>query len=68
LYRQLSRSDCIFRPSDQTDPRPGRNREKKRQKEDGSWANDNKAFMETNPDLATAYALLALSYCKAGKK
>ena len=29
-----------------------------------SWANDDKSFYETNPDLATAYALLALSYCK----
>jgi squalene-hopene/tetraprenyl-beta-curcumene cyclase len=37
---------------------------KKRQKADGSWANDNPAFLENNPDLATAYALLALSYCK----
>jgi len=41
---------------------------KKRQKPDGSWANDNPAFLENNPDLATAYALLALSYCKPGAK
>lgn len=41
---------------------------KKRQKADGSWANDNKEFYENNQDLATAYALLALSYCtKPGK-
>ena len=37
---------------------------KKRQKADGSWSNDNNAFFENNPDLATAYAILALSYCK----
>ena len=37
---------------------------KKRQKADGSWANDNKAFFENSPELATAYALLSLSYCK----
>jgi hypothetical protein len=41
---------------------------KKRQMPDGSWANENPAFIENNPDLATAYALLALSYCKAAKK
>lgn len=41
---------------------------KKLQKPDGSWANDNSAFLETNPDLATAYALLALSYCQPQKK
>lgn len=37
---------------------------KKRQKPDGSWSNDNRAFFENNPDLATAYAILALTYCK----
>lgn len=37
---------------------------KKRQKADGSWANDNKQFFENSPELATAYALLSLSYCK----
>ncbi len=37
---------------------------KKRQKPDGSWVNDeSQAFLENNPDLCTAYALLALSYC-----
>jgi squalene-hopene/tetraprenyl-beta-curcumene cyclase len=41
---------------------------KKRQKPDGSWSNDNNAFFENAPELATAYAVLALSYCKAGKK
>lgn len=41
---------------------------KKRQKENGSWANENNAFFENNPDLATAYAILALSYCRPAKK
>ena len=40
---------------------------KSRQQKDGSWANDNVAFFENNPDLATAYALLALSYCRPAK-
>lgn len=34
------------------------------QKPDGTWANDNKAFLENQPELATAFALLALSYCR----
>lgn len=34
-----------------------------RQKADGSWANENPRWMESNPDLVTAYSLLALSYC-----
>jgi squalene-hopene/tetraprenyl-beta-curcumene cyclase len=37
---------------------------KKRQKPDGSWANSNGAFLENLPELATAFALLALSYCR----
>ena len=37
---------------------------KKRQKADGSWANDNRQFLENTPELATAYAILSLSYCK----
>jgi squalene-hopene/tetraprenyl-beta-curcumene cyclase len=37
---------------------------KKKQKPDGSWANENKAFLENTPELATAFAILALSYCK----
>lgn len=37
---------------------------KKRQQKDGSWANDNKAFLETQPELATAFALLSIGYCK----
>ena len=34
------------------------------QKADGSWANDNRAFLENQPELATAFAVLALGYCK----
>ena len=37
---------------------------KKRQKDDGSWVNANGQFLENLPELATAFALLALSYCK----
>jgi len=37
---------------------------KKRQKPDGTWANDNRAFLENQPELATVFALLALSYCR----
>jgi squalene-hopene/tetraprenyl-beta-curcumene cyclase len=41
---------------------------KKRQKPDGSWSNDNKAYQENNPELATAFAVLTLSYCQPPKK
>jgi squalene-hopene/tetraprenyl-beta-curcumene cyclase len=41
---------------------------KKRQKADGSWANANRAFLEDTPELATAFALLALSYTKKSDK
>ena len=34
-----------------------------RQKPDGSWVNANARWMEGDPNLVTAYALLALSYC-----
>jgi len=34
-----------------------------RQREDGAWRNGNERWMEGETDLATAYALLALSYC-----
>jgi squalene-hopene/tetraprenyl-beta-curcumene cyclase len=37
---------------------------KKKQKPDGSWANSNNNFLEGVPELATAFALLALSYCR----
>ncbi|NDC53072.1 MAG: hypothetical protein EBZ74_01985 [Planctomycetia bacterium] len=36
-----------------------------RQQPDGSWVNGNKRWMEGDPNLVTAYALLALSYCAA---
>lgn len=35
-----------------------------RQKDDGSWANTNERWLEADPNLATGYALLALSYAK----
>jgi squalene-hopene/tetraprenyl-beta-curcumene cyclase len=35
---------------------------KKKQKEDGSWANSNGQFLENTPELATAFAILSLSY------
>ncbi len=35
-----------------------------RQREDGSWVNDNERWLEGNPDLSTAFALLALAHCK----
>ena len=37
---------------------------KKRQGQDGSWTNSNKDLMEGQPELATAFALLSLSYTK----
>ncbi len=42
---------------------------KKRQQPDGSWRNaGDKTFGEATPELATAFALLSLSYCQAGKR
>lgn len=38
----------------------------RRQKPDGSWVNDNLRWMEGDPNLATAFALLALSHCRPG--
>ena len=35
-----------------------------RQQEDGSWVNTNRRWMETDPNLVTAFSLLALSYCR----
>lgn len=32
------------------------------QKENGSWVNSDRQWMETNPQLATAFSLIALSY------
>jgi squalene-hopene/tetraprenyl-beta-curcumene cyclase len=34
------------------------------QKPDGSWINDNTRWLEGDPNLVTAYALLALSYSR----
>lgn len=34
------------------------------QKADGSWINSNTRWLEGDPNLVTAYALLALSYCR----
>jgi squalene-hopene/tetraprenyl-beta-curcumene cyclase len=39
----------------------------RRQREDGSWRNDNPHWMEGDPLIVTGYALMALSYCKAKK-
>jgi squalene-hopene/tetraprenyl-beta-curcumene cyclase len=40
----------------------------KRQQKDGSWVNPgDKAFGEGDPNLATAFAVLSLSYCHAQK-
>jgi squalene-hopene/tetraprenyl-beta-curcumene cyclase len=33
------------------------------QQDDGSWVNSNERWLESDPNLVTAYALLALSYC-----
>ncbi|MGC4006655.1 MAG: hypothetical protein QM811_27445 [Pirellulales bacterium] len=38
-----------------------------RQQADGSWVNSNKQFMENDPNLATAFALLVLAECEAKK-
>jgi squalene-hopene/tetraprenyl-beta-curcumene cyclase len=35
-----------------------------RQQPDGSWTNSNSRWLEGDPNLATGYALLALSYCR----
>ena len=36
----------------------------KLQGKDGSWTNSNERWMESDPNLATTFSLLALSYCK----
>jgi squalene-hopene/tetraprenyl-beta-curcumene cyclase len=36
----------------------------RRQRKDGSWSNENGCWMENVPHMATAHALLALSYCQ----
>ncbi len=37
----------------------------KRQKPDGSWTNSNRQWFENDANLATSFALIALSYCDA---
>lgn len=37
----------------------------KRQNEDGSWTNADRQWFENDPNLATSFALIALSYCDA---
>lgn len=39
----------------------------KRQRPDGSWLNEQDRWMEGDPHLVTAYALMALSYCRPKK-
>ena len=42
---------------------------KAKQQADGSWRNaGERTFAEDNPDLATAFAILSLSYTRAGKE
>lgn len=36
----------------------------RRQQPNGSWANENTRWMEGDPNLATSFALLALTYCR----
>jgi squalene-hopene/tetraprenyl-beta-curcumene cyclase len=36
----------------------------RRQQPDGSWVNKNTKWMEGDPNLSTAFALLALTYCR----
>jgi len=42
---------------------------RQRQRADGSWSNEtDRQFGERDPDLATAFALLTLSYCRPAEK
>ena len=36
----------------------------RRQNPDGSWTNSNRQWFENDPNLSTAFALLALNYCQ----
>ncbi len=36
----------------------------RRQQTNGGWVNTNSRWMESDPNLATSFALLALSYCR----
>jgi squalene-hopene/tetraprenyl-beta-curcumene cyclase len=35
-----------------------------RQQRNGSWTNENERWLEGDPNLVTAYALMALSHCR----
>jgi squalene-hopene/tetraprenyl-beta-curcumene cyclase len=35
-----------------------------RQRTDGAWVNSNARWLEGDPNLVTAYGLMALSYCR----
>ncbi len=37
-----------------------------RQRPNGSWVNEDKRWLESDPSLVTGYALLSLSYCRPG--
>lgn len=39
-----------------------------RQTANGSWVNSEKRWMEGDPNLTTAYALMTLVYCQPGSK
>jgi squalene-hopene/tetraprenyl-beta-curcumene cyclase len=39
-----------------------------RQKPNGSWVNENNRWYESDPNLSTSFALLALAYCQPEKK
>lgn len=39
----------------------------KRQRPDGSWVNTNRQWFENDPNLCTAFALMALSHCKTAE-
>ena len=40
----------------------------RRQQPDGSWSNDNQRWFENDKNLATSFALMALSYCQPTAK
>jgi squalene-hopene/tetraprenyl-beta-curcumene cyclase len=40
----------------------------RRQRADGSWVNEKDRWLEGDPNLVTAYALLALSHCRPDEK
>jgi squalene-hopene/tetraprenyl-beta-curcumene cyclase len=35
-----------------------------RQRANGSWVNEDRRWMEGDPNLSTAFALLALAHCR----